>query len=215
MKKAVQILLLSAFLLTFMITKSINVMQDTEEIWKVIPGYPKYEASTLGRIRSIERELTVFDPSQNHYYKVVRGQYILKPQPNWRGYLRVDLRSTDRKSGKTECVHRLVALTFIPNPNNYPQINHISAIKEDNSVNNLEWCTNLQNNRHARKLGLYDYAMVKMHQSRMKLDEMQVKTIRSISKNEVTRRQLANYFKIGIGTIKDIRRGKTWVHIQL
>lgn len=185
------------------------------EIWKPIPGYPKYQASTLGRIRSIERELTVYDPSQDHFYKVIRGQYILKPHPNWRGYLRVDLRSTDRKTGRVECVHRLVALTFIPNPNNYAQVNHINPDKNDNSVNNLEWCTNLHNNQHARSLGLYDAAMRILHKSRFKLDVIQAKTVKVCLRDGATVRQLSEYFKVNKSVIKDIKSGRTWAHIQL
>lgn len=94
-----------------------------EEIWKDIPGYEGlYQASTLGRIRSF-------------CYKQAK---ILKPwlDPD---YLIVQLK------GKNYKVHRLIALTFIPNPNNYPQINHKDEDRTNNRVNNLEWCTNEYN----------------------------------------------------------------------
>lgn len=74
----------------------------------------------------------------------------LNPYPNTKGYPLVDL-SQNRRSVK---VHRLVAIAFIPNPKNKPQVNHINGIKTDNRVENLEWVTNSENQLHAIKIGL-------------------------------------------------------------
>lgn len=73
----------------------------------------------------------------------------LKPTITKKGYLRVDLK------GKGYSVHRLVAMAFIPNPLNKPQVNHIDGNKNNNNVKNLEWCTNSENQKHAVANGLH------------------------------------------------------------
>lgn len=101
------------------------------EVWKDIPGFEGYyQASTLGNIRSVPRV------ARNNHYVVGK---VLKQCYDRDGYPQVAL----RKDGvsKTRNVHRLVALTFIPNPNNYPEINHKDEVKTNNNVFNLEWCT--------------------------------------------------------------------------
>ena len=99
------------------------------EIWADIEGLEgKYQVSTWGRVRSKNR--------------------ILAPYENTKGYLKVGL----FKDGKThkKRVNRLVAQAFIPNPNNYPQVDHLDGNKRNNSITNLEWCDNTTNNRRAR-----------------------------------------------------------------
>ena len=82
-------------------------------------------------------------------------KFILEPERemsytlNNRGYLSVVIRR------KTHMLHRLVALAFIPNPQRKPFVNHIDGNKRNNAVENLEWCTAAENNRHARQTGLH------------------------------------------------------------
>lgn len=90
-----------------------------------ISNHPNYLISPDGEIFSLKRN------------------QLLKPYINPRGYLGVELDS------QWCAVHRLVAIAFIPNPKNHPQVNHINRNKLDNSVSNLEWCTNQQNSEHA------------------------------------------------------------------
>ena len=80
---------------------------------------------------------------------------FLKPAKNRKGYLTVSL-NINRRKKITMFIHRLVALHFIENPDNKPQVNHIDGCKFNNHVANLEWNTNKENNTHAIASGLYN-----------------------------------------------------------
>jgi hypothetical protein len=100
-------------------------MADTE-VWKTITENSKYEVSSLGNVRN------------------KKTGRILKPASKC-GYLSVGLSS---KIGKTHSIHRLVALEFIDNPENKPHVNHKDKNRSNNCIDNLEWCTALENNIH-------------------------------------------------------------------
>ena len=110
-----------------------------EEIWKPIEECKDYHISNLGRIKSFK-------------YDKVNGK-IMKPSRSTKGYLQLDLRLDGRKSQNRVHlgVHRLVARAFIPNPDNLPQVNHKDENKENNCVDNLEWCTNEYNATYGTK----------------------------------------------------------------
>ncbi len=101
-----------------------------DEIWKPIPNYDGYFVSSEGRFKNADGEIKRLNGSPNGYRGV-----SLKPY------------------GKLSA-HRLVAQTFIPNPENKPQVNHINGIKYDNRVENLEWVTAQENIQHAYRTGL-------------------------------------------------------------
>ena len=113
-----------------------------QEIWKNIKGFENYyQISTFGRIRSLTRKVNTF-----HGIRIVKGQ-ILKPLKTRNGYYRIDLRLKQKHN--YFLIHRLVAKTFLPNPNNFPCINHKDNNPLNNNVNNLEWCTQSYNVKYS------------------------------------------------------------------
>lgn len=117
-----------------------------KEIWKEIKHYEGlYEVSNLGRVRSLDRR--VLNPKTG-VMQLYHGK-ILAQSDNGRGYLIVSLWKDGK--GKSEYVHRLVALTFLPNPYMLPQVNHIDEVKSNNELSNLEWCNSGYNNSYGTK----------------------------------------------------------------
>lgn len=111
------------------------------EIWKIIPNTEEcYEASSMGRIRSRDREVP--HPRNRDMVLPRRGK-ILKSELDRSGYPVVTL--SIRNKQRTCKVHRLVAQAFIPNPDNLPQIDHINCKRYDNRPENLRWCTSQDN----------------------------------------------------------------------
>lgn len=104
-----------------------------EEIWKDIPNYEGlYQISNLGRVKSLPRKGTN-----------TKKERILKFAKSNKNYLIAILTKHNKRNAKS--VHRLVAEAFIPNPNNFPQVNHKDENRHNNCVDNLEWCTNRYN----------------------------------------------------------------------
>lgn len=108
--------------------------------WKYLPvPYDCYKINSDGVVVSLPR------------YKV-RSERIIKHKPDKDGYLYVTLSINNVK--RVFKIHRLLALFFIPNPDNKPQVNHKDGIKSNNKLSNLEWATSSENLKHAYSNGL-------------------------------------------------------------
>ena len=116
------------------------------EIWKSLPGVPGVEISTFGRVRILDRVVSI-----ENMTRFIKGR-ISKQYDNTHGYLIVSIPIDGKWTNKK--VHRLVAQTFIPNLDNLPQVNHKNCDRADNRVENLEWCTRSYNMKYKEKFGI-------------------------------------------------------------
>lgn len=118
-----------------------------EEVWKDVVGFEGlYQVSNLGRLKGLPRRVN------NHKGFIQLGERYLSGHQITKGYIQVQLSSRPNRVQKL--IHVLVATAFIPNPNNYPQVNHINGDKADNRAENLEWVTQSENIKHAYRTGL-------------------------------------------------------------
>lgn len=116
-------------------------MAKNKEIWKDVVGFEGlYQVSNLGNVKSLPKY------TYSKGYPQLRKEKLLKPGKTGKrhNYLAVVL-----NDGKQYKVHRLVAQAFIPNPNNFPQVNHKDENPANNSVDNLEWCSNQYNCKYS------------------------------------------------------------------
>jgi hypothetical protein len=166
--------------------------REMKEIWKDIPGYKgKYQASNIGRIRNIQKG------------NIVMGGI------NKQGYRNTFLVGLDGKIKNCRC-HRLIASAFIPNPKNKPYINHIDGNKLNNNVDNLEWCTPAENDRHAAKLGLKPHGEGSHF---AKLTSEEVEAIKRIG-DMLPSRKVAKMFGISKTNVLDIRKERIWKSLK-
>lgn len=110
--------------------------------WRDVVGYEGlYMVSSCGKIMAMPKMIY----REGDFFGV-KNERILPQFTEKFGYVRVGLmKNLDRRK---VFVHRIIAKAFIPNPNNYPCINHMNCVKADNRIENLEWCTYAQNNQH-------------------------------------------------------------------
>lgn len=166
-----------------------------EEIWKDIEGYNgKYQISNMSNVRRIGYLGSI--------YKLDCG--IAN-----NGYKRVSLRIGNKI--KYFNIHRLVAVSFIPNIKNEKWINHKNGIKTDNSIENLEWCSPSYNLKHARDNGL-NKGVFGISSHSCKLSEEDVLWIRE-NFNNVGYLEITKKYKIANTTVYAIINRKKWKHI--
>ena len=168
-----------------------------KEIWKDVNGYEGlYKINNFGYIKSLKD------------CNYISREKILKFSKNDRGYLSVRLYKNTK--WKIFRVNRLVAINFLPNPKNKPQVNHKDGNKQNNNVNNLEWCTHSENQNHAYSIGLKEGQKGEKSKN-SKLTEQSVKIIKKST--TISQIELAKIFNVRQATISLILTNKTWNHV--
>lgn len=170
----------------------------SKEVWKVIPGYNVYSVSNFGNVKT---------NNFNHegYSK------MLKTFENASGYMACNLVEKNIPR-KRKLVHRLVAMCFVPNPDNKPCINHKDGNKLNNHFENLEWCTAIENTKHAHRTGLVGKTTSGEDHYRSTLSTIDVKNIRKLIKSKVTGRTIAKVFGVSEKYISAIKTGRSRKH---
>lgn len=182
-------------------------IQVLPEIWKPIKGFEgRYEISSNGRVKSL--------PGINHHYH--RPEKIKKASISKKGYYYVALWIKDKH--KHFLVHRLLAIHFIPNPENKPQVNHKDGIKLNISLSNLEWATHKENGVHAYLMGLTPKPPGHKKKGEQiynaVLNEEKVLKIRELFNSGMhTQKELGKMYSVTRSCVQSITRRWSWKHI--
>jgi len=163
---------------------------------------PEHEIWEDGTVKSIDRIIETKSGK-----RVLKGK-ILSIKPGLQGYPHITINYKGKYKGIS--LHRLLAICFIPNPDNLPCVNHINGNKLNYNLINLEWCTHVKNIRHAYNTGLMPIRKG-INSSSAKLDRNKVTEILDMVKNtELSYKKIGLEFGVSAGCIGDIVKGKVW-----
>lgn len=137
---------------------------------------------------------------------------FLKPFLNRRGYCLIDINHNGRC--QTVQVHRLIAKAFIPNPNNLETVNHKNGIKTDNSVENLEWMSNLDNIRHAWKTGLAKPRYGEENPANVYSEEQIHDVCKFLEMGLLSNKMISDLTGVSVDTIVDVKYRNKWKQIS-
>jgi hypothetical protein len=170
-------------------------------IWYDIPGYEGlYKICKEGSIYSLGRT--------SKWKNVPRRPMLLQGTLKSSGYPAVKLFNAKGEK-KTFLIHRLLALLFIPNPENKPFINHKNGIRNDNRIENLEWCTHQENMLHAGKV-LHSLGCPGERNPYSKLSNEDVLKIKEMLSIGIPQVAIARMYNVGQSTISAIKIGQNW-----
>lgn len=168
-----------------------------KEQWTSIRGFSNYLVSNLGNVKNMVTNK------------------LLTPCPNKgrRGYVYVSVQQGGKR--RNYLLSRLVANHFIPNPENKTQVNHKDGNKSNNSVDNLEWVTSLENIHHAIKNHLTPGSKTySITSTKRKIKEHHVLSIRNLARVGVSYKEIANKYKLGFSTVVHIVNGTRWAWLK-
>ena len=181
------------------------------EIWKDIPNFEgHYQASTMGRLRSLNRSVNKKVGDEIFISSRTGRVFRLRYKKN-RRYLSIRLSKDGNTKGYP--IHRIIAITFIPNPENKPQVNHINGIKSDNRVENLSWMTSSENINHAISSGLNKSVVGENHGSCIFKNEEVLKIRELYATGKYSYNDIGRMFNSNKCRIFEIVKRKTWRHI--
>ena len=185
-------------------------MTSAERYYDVLGWEDRYQITKFGQVRRKSRYIN--SPICGGQRRLPTKQLSVRLI---RGYLAIQIRIHGR--GKTIYIHRMLAMLFIPNPENKRCINHIDGQKDNNSLGNLEWCTHKENMAHAHRTGLAHVPRQGPGElsSAAKLNNEQVIDIKRRLLIGETYKSIGSIYGVSNSTIGWIARGETWSHISL
>jgi len=171
------------------------------EVWKKIEGYVGYECSNTGLIKT-------------YNWKNSKQERIMKPALDGNGYLRTVLKRNDGKLSTVK-VHRIICATFKGDVKG-KCVNHIDFNRTNNNIDNLEWVSIQENNKHSlinNNLVNGQFVGEKHHKCKLKEDDVIYIRSNYVYKKLGYRKEMSEKFGVSIATIKDIISRKSWKHI--
>lgn len=177
------------------------------EEWRDVSGFEGfYQVSSMGNVRGLRRQV------KNGSSFRIKQEKQMKPNTDKDGYKTVTLSKYSKC--KTLKIHRLVAVAFIPNPEEKATVNHKNTIKSDNFISNLEWETRKENGAHASINKLYRPKARFIDNKGIKLKPDEVIKIRELRTCGTSVKEISDRFKVTIGNIYLVLSNKTWKHLD-
>lgn len=176
------------------------------EAWAPVPGFPGYEASNFGRVRSVPRTIEV-KRAGGKYLRPLSGA-LLATQRGPKGYLHLALRASGK--GRTFAVHQIIGMTFLGARPVGHEIAHWDGNKENNRVENLRYATSKENKQDAARLG----AILRGESRTDTFFTSEQVALMKLQHADMNAGEIARYHSAKLATVHSILQGKRWAHIN-